>query len=246
MPTDTKAKDEPKDRTDAERAAAEREAQGSKPVRDPNGVMTTVAETEGDPVGASNTPRDPNPLKGETGSAYTGRMRKLSFENAESSGEAITGRHGEDVRSSAPDTIVPLTGVAPAEDPVGVSTGRVEQTQIEQDSPIKQTVPGERDRSGDEHVKVDIDLKGGQVAGTRTDTTRDTDARTNRDGGDASLEGEGDAKRGKLPEDFPGRAALEEADLGTYAKVRKAKERDELKDVAGIGPATIERIEAEL
>lgn len=237
MATDTKAKakDQPPEMADAERAAAEREAQGNKEVRDPNGVMTTVAATAGQPAGPSGTARDPQALPGETGAAYTARMRKLAWENEDGK-----------VRSSASDAVVPLTGVATDEDPLGISTGRVAQTQIEQDSPIKQTIPGVRDTSGDQTVKVGIDLKGGEVTATRTETGRDSEARTDREAGDATLEDEGTAKRGKLPDDFPGRAALDEAGLGTYAKVRKSIERDELKDVSGIGPATVEKIEAEL
>lgn len=46
--------------------------------------------------------------------------------------------------------------------------------------------------------------------------------------------------KGKLPEDFPGHSALDEAGLTTYAKVRKSL--DSLEDVDGIGPATAEKI----
>lgn len=51
------------------------------------------------------------------------------------------------------------------------------------------------------------------------------------------------ALKGKLPDDFPGLSALTEADLATYAKVRNelAKEKP-FEDVAGIGPATAEKI----
>jgi hypothetical protein len=49
-------------------------------------------------------------------------------------------------------------------------------------------------------------------------------------------------KSGKLPDDFPGRAALEEAGITTYAQVRKAQKADELKDVAGVGEVTLANI----
>ena len=45
---------------------------------------------------------------------------------------------------------------------------------------------------------------------------------------------------GKLPEDFPGRVALAAADITTYAQLRK--HTGELTDIAGIGPATAEKI----
>lgn len=48
--------------------------------------------------------------------------------------------------------------------------------------------------------------------------------------------------RGKLPDDFPGHAALEAEGLTTYAKVRKRI--DSLTDVSGIGEATAEKIRA--
>ena len=49
--------------------------------------------------------------------------------------------------------------------------------------------------------------------------------------------------KGKLPEDFPGHAALEAAGLSTYAKVRKELSADKpFDEVDGIGPATAEKI----
>ena len=50
--------------------------------------------------------------------------------------------------------------------------------------------------------------------------------------------------RGKLAEDFPGRAALDEAGHGTYAKVRALTGKGEKwwADVPGIGEATATKI----
>lgn len=45
--------------------------------------------------------------------------------------------------------------------------------------------------------------------------------------------------KGKLPEDFPGHAALAEAGINTYAQLRKA---GDVTEVAGIGPATAKKI----
>lgn len=45
--------------------------------------------------------------------------------------------------------------------------------------------------------------------------------------------------QGKLPEDFPARAALEAEDITTYAQVRNVKD---LTSISGIGPATAEKI----
>lgn len=52
------------------------------------------------------------------------------------------------------------------------------------------------------------------------------------------------ALRGKLPEDFPGLAALEEAGLTTYAKVRKHLDKFDTEEgkITGVGPATVEKI----
>lgn len=47
-------------------------------------------------------------------------------------------------------------------------------------------------------------------------------------------------KQGPLPDDFPGRAALEKADINTYAQLRKAGDVTELE---GIGEATAAKIE---
>lgn len=46
-------------------------------------------------------------------------------------------------------------------------------------------------------------------------------------------------KQGKLPEDFPALAALEDAKITTYAQLRKVKD---LTSIPGVGPATAEKI----
>lgn len=65
----------------------------------------------------------------------------------------------------------------------------------------------------------------------------------------ATGEGEGGPKdpppalKGKLPDDFPGHAALVEAGINTYGQLRKA---GDVTAIAGIGPATAEKITAAL
>lgn len=49
--------------------------------------------------------------------------------------------------------------------------------------------------------------------------------------------------RGKLPEDFPGKAALEAAGITTYAQLRDA---GDVTEIEGIGPATKEKIDERL
>jgi hypothetical protein len=71
---------------------------------------------------------------------------------------------------------------------------------------------------------------------------------TAQDAGNAEGEAAGDedsasTKRGKLPEDFPGRAALEEAGITSYGKLRAVKDLTEL---PGIGDATAKKIEEAL
>ncbi|HEV8670992.1 MAG TPA: hypothetical protein VGS01_09695 [Candidatus Limnocylindria bacterium] len=51
------------------------------------------------------------------------------------------------------------------------------------------------------------------------------------------------ARSGKLPDDFPGRQALAEADIKTYAQLRAAGDPTE---IPGIGPVTAEKIKAAL
>ncbi len=53
-------------------------------------------------------------------------------------------------------------------------------------------------------------------------------------------------KTGALPEDFPGKTALDEAGYGTYAKVRALVDKGELTSVPGIGDATASKIVAAL
>lgn len=54
-------------------------------------------------------------------------------------------------------------------------------------------------------------------------------------------------KQGKLPEDFPGHAALAEAGINTFAQARKQRDsKDGLTGVAGIGEATAAKIEEAL
>lgn len=47
----------------------------------------------------------------------------------------------------------------------------------------------------------------------------------------------------RLPEDFPGKAHLDEAGLKTYGKVRKALAAGKIDDIPGIGPVTAAAIE---
>lgn len=58
-------------------------------------------------------------------------------------------------------------------------------------------------------------------------------------GGSASTTSSSSKKTGPLPEDFPGRTALEEAGIDTYAKVRAA---GDLTKIPGIGEATADKI----
>jgi len=51
------------------------------------------------------------------------------------------------------------------------------------------------------------------------------------------------AKQGKLPDDFPGVAALNAAGISTYAQLRHA---GDVNDIEGIGPATAAKIEEAL
>ena len=50
-------------------------------------------------------------------------------------------------------------------------------------------------------------------------------------------------KQGKLPEDFPGHAALAEAGINTFGQLRKA---GDVTEIEGIGPATAKKIEEAL
>jgi hypothetical protein len=65
-------------------------------------------------------------------------------------------------------------------------------------------------------------------------------------GGEKVNDGEQDnvkQLRGKLPEDFPGHAALEAEGVTTYAQVRKRIKEGTLKGIPGIGDATAAKIE---
>lgn len=53
-------------------------------------------------------------------------------------------------------------------------------------------------------------------------------------------------KQGKLPEDFPGRALLADAGINTFAQARKQRDGEGLTAVAGVGPATAQKIEEAL
>lgn len=53
-------------------------------------------------------------------------------------------------------------------------------------------------------------------------------------------------KQGNLPDDFPGRAALADAGINTFAQVRKQRDGEGLTAVAGIGEATARKIDEAL
>lgn len=58
---------------------------------------------------------------------------------------------------------------------------------------------------------------------------------------------EGEPQKGPLPEDFPGRTALEGAGINTYNQLRKAREHEDWpKNVPGVGQATADKIDAAL
>jgi hypothetical protein len=69
---------------------------------------------------------------------------------------------------------------------------------------------------------------------------KDTGATLSAETADASTS---KTLKGKLPEDFPGRAALEAGGVTTYAQVRKLRDGDGLTSVAGVGDATASQIE---
>ena len=56
---------------------------------------------------------------------------------------------------------------------------------------------------------------------------------------DASADTEDKALSGPLPDDFPGRSALADAGINTYAQLRKV---DDVTDLPGVGPATAAKI----
>lgn len=77
---------------------------------------------------------------------------------------------------------------------------------------------------------------------TKTDATPEVES---RDRGDRPEPAAVDPStlRGALPDDFPGHAALEEADLDTYGRVRHfVHNNGDLTSIAGIGEATANKI----
>jgi hypothetical protein len=74
------------------------------------------------------------------------------------------------------------------------------------------------------------------------DEAKENDAEGEKADGDPEAT-EGKSLRGKLPEDFPGRAALEAEGVTTYAGVRKQMNGDGLTAVPNIGDATAAKIE---
>jgi hypothetical protein len=87
------------------------------------------------------------------------------------------------------------------------------------------------------------------AAGKDTSKTLSSDEATERPGAtqksnesDESDESAGTALRGKLPDGFPGKAALEAEGHTTYAKVRALHEKGTLTDVPGIAEATAAKI----
>lgn len=63
------------------------------------------------------------------------------------------------------------------------------------------------------------------------------------DKGDGTTEETATTLRGKLPEDFPGHAALVKAGITSYGKVRAYMKTGELTSIPGIGDATAAQIE---
>lgn len=76
------------------------------------------------------------------------------------------------------------------------------------------------------------------VAGKDTSATLSSE-----EAAEGAAEAKGTTLKGKLPSDFPGRAALESAGVTTYAQVRKTRDGDGLTSVPGIGAATAAQIE---
>lgn len=65
-----------------------------------------------------------------------------------------------------------------------------------------------------------------------------TDVPEDDEAADEPADTSGKKLKGKLPEGFPGKVALDEAGYTTYAKVRKLHEQGKLTEVPGIGEVT--------
>jgi hypothetical protein len=86
----------------------------------------------------------------------------------------------------------------------------------------------------------------GRKAGPATDVAADSPVGDTGDKSANDLAKEQSAPkalRGKLPDDFPGRASLEAAGITTYAQARKRLET--LEEIEGVGAATATKIRAE-
>jgi hypothetical protein len=82
-----------------------------------------------------------------------------------------------------------------------------------------------------DHMRANFDDRGFYVEAAKTVTEAETEEQPTTP-----------QLRGKLPDDFPGHAALEAEGITTYAKVRKRLA--DLTDIPGIGDATAEKISA--
>lgn len=69
---------------------------------------------------------------------------------------------------------------------------------------------------------------------------------TQGENGENEGENGGQSLRGKLPDGFPGKAALDAAGHTTYAKVRRLRDAGKLTSVAGIGDSTAAQIDEAL
>lgn len=145
----------------------------------------------------------------------------------------------------ANETKPDLTGTATDPQPLPGETGAAYTSRQREMAPAAQGRDGEAASTSGPNdptpltgVAADEDPLGistGRVSSSEETETAATEAKS-----------EDKPKQGKLPEDFPGHAALADNDITTYAQARKAAERDQLTEMNGIGPATAERIKAEL
>ncbi|HKS27824.1 MAG TPA: hypothetical protein VJS44_08395 [Pyrinomonadaceae bacterium] len=99
----------------------------------------------------------------------------------------------------------------------------------------------ERQEEPSENTPYGMDQDSKPVAPTASMTAPDL-SNVARASEDAEPETEGKSLRGKLPEDFPGQAALEAEGVGTYAQARKRVKDGTLTDIPGIGDATAAKI----